>query len=152
MPRTSIATTKRWPRRRREPGSGKIGQTEEGRDQVVLAIADEASIQQLDKYKTALASLGDPRKTSDQPGARADQNRQNRFTGSTAVFTRLKRAGPEMLIELAYRLLVEETPFIQSIRNNVIVFITPVVEGGRPGTAGGHVITTARRPASSGRR
>jgi hypothetical protein len=33
-----------------------------------------------------------------------------------------------MLIELAYRLIVEETPFIQTIRNNSIVFITPVVE------------------------
>src|SRR3984885_371530 len=44
----------------------KIGQTEEGRDQVILAIADEATIKQLDKYKAALASLGDPRKTTDQ--------------------------------------------------------------------------------------
>src|SRR6267154_3267126 len=43
----------------------KIGQTEEGRDQVVLAIADEATIKQLDKYKAALASLGDPRKTTE---------------------------------------------------------------------------------------
>ena len=31
-------------------------------------------------------------------------------------------------MELAYRLVVEETPFIQQIRNNVITFITPVVE------------------------
>ena len=31
-------------------------------------------------------------------------------------------------MELAYRLIVEETPFIQNIRNNVIVFLTPVVE------------------------
>ena len=36
--------------------------------------------------------------------------------------------GPEMLMELAYRLVVEETPLIQNIRNNVITFITPVVE------------------------
>ena len=36
--------------------------------------------------------------------------------------------GPEMLIELAFRLIVEETPFIQAIRKNVIIFITPVVE------------------------
>ena len=33
-----------------------------------------------------------------------------------------------MLVELAYRLIVEESPFIQDIRNNAIVFITPVVE------------------------
>ncbi|RZI61448.1 MAG: hypothetical protein EOP94_00270, partial [Zymomonas sp.] len=36
--------------------------------------------------------------------------------------------GPEMLIELAYRLAVEDTPFIRNIRDNMITFITPVVE------------------------
>ena len=36
--------------------------------------------------------------------------------------------GPEMLLELPYRLAVEETPFIQAIRNNVITLITPVIE------------------------
>ena len=36
--------------------------------------------------------------------------------------------GPEMLMELAYRLVVEETPLIQNIRNNVITLITPVIE------------------------
>src|SRR5271163_911882 len=40
----------------------KIGQTEEGRDMVILAISDEATIKQLDKYKDMLAQLGDPRK------------------------------------------------------------------------------------------
>ncbi len=39
-----------------------------------------------------------------------------------------ERGGAEMLMELAYRLVVEETPFIQQIRNNVITFITPVIE------------------------
>ena len=39
-----------------------------------------------------------------------------------------ENGGPEMLIELAYRLIVDESPFIQNIRNNVITFITPVIE------------------------
>ena len=39
-----------------------------------------------------------------------------------------ENGGPEMLIELAYRLIVQETPFIQAIRNNVITLITPVLE------------------------
>ena len=39
-----------------------------------------------------------------------------------------ENGGPEMLIELAYRLIVEETPFIQNIRSNVITLITPVIE------------------------
>src|SRR5574341_365493 len=33
-----------------------------------------------------------------------------------------------MLMELAYRLAVEETPFLQAIRNHAIVLITPLVE------------------------
>ena len=31
-------------------------------------------------------------------------------------------------MELAYRLAVEETPFIQTIRNNVIIVLTPAIE------------------------
>jgi hypothetical protein len=105
----------------------KIGQTEEGRDQVILAIADEATLKDLDKYKAMLAALGDPRKTTE------DQARQLIQTGkpiywATSGIHSPETGGPEMLIELAYRLIAEETPFIQSIRNNVITFITPVVE------------------------
>ena len=33
-----------------------------------------------------------------------------------------------MLMELAYRLIVEDTPFIRNIRENVITMITPVLE------------------------
>lgn len=35
---------------------------------------------------------------------------------------------PEMVMELAYRLAVEETPFIRNIRKNVITMITPVLD------------------------
>src|SRR2546430_13160862 len=35
---------------------------------------------------------------------------------------------PEMLMELAYRLAAEDTPFIQKIRRDAIVLITPIVE------------------------
>jgi hypothetical protein len=33
-----------------------------------------------------------------------------------------------MLMELAYRLAIEETPFIQEIRNNIITVMTPASE------------------------
>jgi len=33
-----------------------------------------------------------------------------------------------MLMELAYRFAVEDTPFIQKIRRDAIVLITPIVE------------------------
>src|SRR5579871_6779678 len=44
----------------------KLGTTEEGRDIVVLAIADEQTIKDLDKYKEMLARLGDPRRISEE--------------------------------------------------------------------------------------
>jgi len=104
-----------------------IGQSEEGRDMIVLAIADEATIKTLDKYKKILADLTDPRKLTDvqakaliasgKPIYWATGNLHSGETGSA-----------EMQMELAYRLIVEETPFIQNIRNNEIVFLTPVVE------------------------
>ena len=40
----------------------RVGKSEEGRDMVALAIADEATIKQLDKYKEITAKLTDPRK------------------------------------------------------------------------------------------
>ena len=42
-----------------------IGKSDEGRDMVSVAIADEATIKQLDHYKQITAQLTDPRKLSD---------------------------------------------------------------------------------------
>jgi zinc carboxypeptidase len=105
----------------------KIGTTEEGRDIVLLAIADEATIKSLDKYRDMLGELTDPRKTTE---ARAQQllHTAKPIYYAISGMHSPETGGPEMLIELAYRLIVEETPFIQNIRNNVITLITPVIE------------------------
>jgi hypothetical protein len=105
----------------------KIGQTEEGRDIVILAIADEATMKQLDHYKDMLAQLGDPRKIGEDQARRLIHTAKPIYWVLSGVHSP-ETGGPEMLIELAYRLIVEETPFIQQIRRNVITFITPVVE------------------------
>src|SRR5258708_40271425 len=42
-----------------------IGRSEEGRDIIMLAIADEAGIRDLDRLKAATAALADPRRTSE---------------------------------------------------------------------------------------
>ncbi len=104
-----------------------IGTSEEGREMIVMAIADETTVKTLDKYKRILADLTDPRKTTDaqakslvaggKPIYWVTGNLHSGETGSA-----------EMQMELAYRLLVEESAFIQAIRNNVIVFLTPVLE------------------------
>ena len=105
----------------------KVGVTEEGRDIVLLAIADEATIKSLDKYRDMLGELTDPRKTTE---ARAQQllHTAKPIYYAISGMHSPETGGPEMLIELAYRLIVEETPFIQNIRNNVITLITPVIE------------------------
>src|SRR5579884_713285 len=105
----------------------RIGKTEEGRDQVILAIADEATIKDLDKYKDMLAALGDPRKTTEEQARQLIKTAKPIYWAASGIHSP-ETGGPEMLIELAYRLIVEETPFIQAIRNNVITFITPVIE------------------------
>lgn len=104
-----------------------IGQTEEGRDQIVLAIANEDTIKNLDKYKGYLQSLTDPRKTTETQARQIITQAKPIYWLTSGVHS-TERGGPEMLMELAYRLVVEESPFIQQIRNNVITFITPVVE------------------------
>jgi Zinc carboxypeptidase len=105
----------------------RIGQTEEKRDMVVLAVADEATIKQLEKYKGMLASLTDPRKTTEEQAQQLIKTAKPVYWITSGMHSP-ENGGPEMLIELAYRLAVEETPFIQGIRNNVITFITPVIE------------------------
>ncbi len=105
----------------------KMGQTEEGRDIVTLAIADEATLKDLDKYKDQLARLGDPRKTTPEQAKEIIKTAKPIYWANSGIHSP-ETGGPEMLIELAYRLIVEETPFVQQIRNNVITFITPVLE------------------------
>ncbi len=104
-----------------------IGTTDQNEEMIVMAIADARTIAQLDKYKGYLHELTDPRKTTE---ARAQQllHTAKPIYWITSGMHSTETGGPEMLMELAYRLTVEETPLIQNIRNNVIVFITPVVE------------------------
>ena len=104
-----------------------IGQSEEGRDMIVLAIADEATIKTLDKYKKILADLTDPRQ-ADRGAGQALIATGKPIYWATGNLHSGETGSAEMQMELAYRLIVEETPFIQNIRNNEIVFLTPVVE------------------------
>ncbi|MFN8977935.1 MAG: M14 family zinc carboxypeptidase [Gemmatimonadaceae bacterium] len=104
-----------------------IGKTEEGRDMVVLAIADSATIADLDAYRADIAALTDPRKTSEAEARRLITSTKPMYWLTSGIHSP-ETGGPEMLQELAYRLIVQESPFIQQIRNNIITFITPVIE------------------------
>ena len=104
-----------------------IGKSEEGRDMVLLAIADEATLKALDTHKANLAALTDPRKTTEAQAQQIIRTGKPIYWLTSGMHSP-ETGGPQMLMELAYRLIVEETPFIQEIRNNIITFITPVIE------------------------
>ena len=104
-----------------------IGQTEEGREFIVVAIANEATIADLDRYADITRKLADPRTIGDEE-ARALIAQGKPFYYATGAMHSPETASPEMLMELAFRLAVEETPFIHAIRDNVITLLTPVLE------------------------
>ncbi|HLL76401.1 MAG TPA: M14 family zinc carboxypeptidase, partial [Pyrinomonadaceae bacterium] len=101
--------------------------SEEGREQILVAISDEANLQRLDRYKEITARLADPRKTSDAEARQLIEEGKAFYWLSGAIHSP-ETGSPEMLMELAYRLAVSESPFVQEIRRNNVVMITPVLE------------------------
>src|SRR5262245_25666584 len=104
-----------------------IGKTDEERECVVVVIGSEQSLQNLEQNRLHLARLADPRSIS--------ETQAQEIIGKTKPIYHLigglhsgETGPPEMLMELAYRLAVDESPFIRAIRDNVIVTITPVAE------------------------
>ena len=97
----------------------------EGREILLLAVADETGISSLARLKAATAALADPRKTDPQ---RAEEI----IAGARPIY--FINAGlhgdetgePEAVLELAYRLAVSEQPMIRRIREHVVVLINPV--------------------------
>ncbi|MGH9875321.1 MAG: M14 family zinc carboxypeptidase, partial [Pyrinomonadaceae bacterium] len=101
--------------------------SEEGKEQILVAVGDEALLAKLDRYKDITAKLADPRKISETEAQSLIGEGKVFYWASGSIHSP-ETGSPEMLMELAYRLAVEESPFIQAIRKNVIVLITPVLE------------------------
>lgn len=104
-----------------------MGLSEEGREMIVAAIADEATIGDLDRYRRITARLADPRGLSETEAESLIQQGKPIYWADGSIHSP-ESGSPEMLMELAYRLAVEETPLIQTIRKNSIVLLTPVIE------------------------
>ncbi len=103
------------------------GRTEEGREFLLVAVSDEANIAQLDRYREITAKLADPRKISEAQALELEKEGKPFYWASGSIHSP-ETGSPEMLMELAYRLAVEDTPFIKNIRKNSIFLITPIVE------------------------
>ncbi|MBP7476074.1 MAG: hypothetical protein KA810_12520, partial [Pyrinomonadaceae bacterium] len=101
--------------------------SEQGREQLTVVVGDEATLAKLGRYKEILAKLADPRTINDEIAKQLIAEGKAVYWASGSIHS-TETGSPEMLMELAYRIAVEETPFIQQIRKNVIVMITPTLE------------------------
>jgi hypothetical protein len=106
-----------------------IGTTEEGREMIAVAVASEALMAKLDQNKADLAKLADPR-TIKFDDAIADDiaKRAAPIYYLTGTIHSTEAGAPTALMELAYRLAVDDSLYIRNIREHVITLITPVVE------------------------
>jgi hypothetical protein len=106
----------------------RMGMSEEGREMVVAVISDEANLARLDRLKEINKLLGDPRKLKDD--AEADKLIEEGLPmyWATGGMHSPESGPPEMIMELAYRLVVSESPFIEQIRKSSVVMLTPVLE------------------------
>jgi hypothetical protein len=104
-----------------------IGKTEEGRDILLVAIADETGLRDLDKLKAATAALADPRKTTPEQAEQIIATARPIYYFNAGLHS-TELGSPEMVMELAYRLAVSEQPMIQRIRRNLVVLINPASE------------------------
>jgi Zinc carboxypeptidase len=106
-----------------------IGTTEEGREMIAVAIASENLIAKLDDNRARLAKLADPR-TINLDDAEADRLVDQSFPiyYITGTIHSTETGAPTALMELAYRLAVDESPYIKAIREGTVTLITPIVE------------------------
>ncbi len=104
-----------------------MGHSEEGREMMLVVVSDEANLAKLARYKEINGLLADPRRISEEDSKKLIAEGLPIYWASGSIHSP-ETGSPEMLMELAYRLAVEETPFIRNIRKNSVVMITPVTE------------------------
>ena len=106
-----------------------IGHTEEGREMIAVAIADPELLNQAKENDARLAQLADPRTIGvDDAKARELIDKSWPVYYITGTIHSPETGAPTALMELAYRLAVDDAPYIKFIRSHMIVLITPVVE------------------------
>ena len=103
----------------------EIGRTLEGREILLVAIADEEGIASLDRLKAATAALADPRRTDLQQAEEIIATARP-FYYINAGLHADETSSPEAVMELAYRLAVSNEPMIRRIREELVVLINPV--------------------------
>src|SRR5262249_53317049 len=106
-----------------------LGKSEEGRERIAVAISSESNLEHQKENDARLAQLADPRLLA------LDDKRAESLIASTVPVYYItgtihspETGAPTALMELAYRLAADESPYIRDIREHLITLIPPVVE------------------------
>ncbi len=106
-----------------------IGHTEEGREMIAVAVSSEKNIADLEVNRQRLVKLADPRLLQ-MNDAQADAIIKSTVPiyYITGTIHSPETGAPTALMELAYRLTVDQNTYLKTIRDNVVTLITPIVE------------------------
>ncbi len=100
-----------------------VARTEEGRDIMVVYVSSEANLKNLEANRQNTRRLADPRGLTEAQAQQLVATTKPHYHISAGLHSG-ETNPPEAVMELAYRLAVSEEPYIQQIRDNVIVSIT----------------------------
>ena len=106
-----------------------IGMTEEGREMIAAAVTSDANMAKVEENRARLSKLADPRTI------RMDDAESEKLVAAsipvyyiTGTIHSPETGAPTALMELAYRLAVDESVYVKAIRDGVVTLITPIVE------------------------
>src|ERR1700746_1275660 len=102
-----------------------LGHSEEGREILMLAVADETGIRGVDQLRAATAALADPRATDETAAEKLIAEARPIYYLNAALHSD-ETGSTEAMLELAYRLAVSEQPMIRHIREQIVVLINPI--------------------------
>ena len=104
-----------------------IGPTDEGREMIAVAVSSEENMARLERLKEIMARLADPRGLKDEDAAKIIAEGLPVYWITGGLHSQ-ECGSPEMMMELAYRLAVEESAHIQAVRKSMVVLMTPILE------------------------
>lgn len=105
----------------------QVETTEEGRPIYMVIIGGDETMDRLDHYQSQMAKLADPRITNAEEAESIISDSKPVYYLNGGMHS-TEMGSPEMLMELAYRLITSEDKAIKNIRENLIVLINPVSE------------------------
>ena len=104
-----------------------VGKTEEGREIMIVYVTSDANLKNVDQNRHNMRKIADPRGLSASDAQRLIASTKPHYHLSAGLHSGETNTS-EMLMELTYRLAVSEEPYIQQIRDNVIVSMVPTTD------------------------